>query len=181
LLREEHAREADAPGWTGESLPLAYIEWLMDADRKSTGLKALQGLLWRDGYRRGALKGQLYPDVPPAFERWRARGRSIFIYSSGSVLAQRLLFSHTSAGDLTRFIDGYFDTTTGPKKEADSYRRIAREIRVEPRAICFVSDSMEEVAAALEAGLRAVPCVREGTPHAGVSDVIRSFEDLQDR
>jgi enolase-phosphatase E1 len=179
LLREEHARESGAPTWTGESLPLAYIEWLMDADRKSTGLKALQGLVWRDGFRRGALTGQLYPDVPPAFERWRAGGRSIFIYSSGSVLAQRLLFSHSAAGDLTRFIDGYFDTTTGPKKEPDSYRLIAREIGVGPAAVLFVSDSAEEIEAALGAGMMVALCVREGTsaPPRGAA-VIRSFDAL---
>jgi enolase-phosphatase E1 len=159
----------------------AYALWLMDADRKSTGLKALQGLAWAEGYATGALRGAVYPDVPPALARWRDQGRRVFIYSSGSVLAQRLIFSTTADGDLTAFIDGYFDTTTGPKKEADSYRRIAAAIGLEPAAVCFVSDSEEEVRAALEAGLQAALCAREGTPAESAAPAIRSFAGLAAR
>ena len=158
----------------------AYTAWLMDADRKSTGLKALQGLAWREGYATGALRGVVYPDVPPALARWRSQGRRVFIYSSGSVLAQRLLFSTTPDGDLTSFIDGYFDTTTGPKKEPDSYRRIAAAIGVDPGAVCFVSDSEEEVRAALAGGLQAALCVREGGPPNGApAPVVGSFDALR--
>ena len=179
-LRGEHAQESKAPPWGGgPEGALAYVEWLMDADRKSTGLKALQGLVWREGFRRGALSGQVYPDVPPALARWRDEGRSTFIYSSGSVLAQRLMFSRTPAGDLTPLLDGYFDTTTGPKKEAASYRRIAGEIGVAPRDVLFVSDSGEEIAAALAAGMMAALCVREGAaPTPSAAEVIRSFDAL---
>ena len=179
-LRREHARESGAPPWDGDPKgALAYIEWLMDADRKSTGLKAVQGLVWREGFRRGDLEGQVYPDVPPALARWRDGGQSIFIYSSGSVLSQRLLFSRTPAGDLTPFLSGYFDTTTGPKKEAESYRRIAREIAVAPSEVLFVSDSGDEVAAALAAGMKAALCVRDGAaPPPSPAPVIRSFDAL---
>jgi enolase-phosphatase E1 len=178
-LRAEHAADTKAPAWPDESGiegALAYLEWLMDADRKSTALKALQGLTWQHGYRRGELRGEVYPDVPPALARWRRQGRSVFIYSSGSVLAQRLIFSTVPSGDLTPLIDGYFDTTTGPKKEASSYRRIAAEIGVAPGEVLFVSDSGEEVTAAVQAGLRAALCAREGEPPPPTAPVVRSFD-----
>ena len=109
----------------------AYAGWLMDRDRKSTALKELQGLIWEDGYRFGALEGAVFADVAAALARWRAGRRStVAIFSSGSVLAQKLLFGFSTAGDLTPFIDRHFDTTTGAKTEAESYRRIAEAIRV---------------------------------------------------
>src|SRR5262249_19253547 len=89
---------------------VAYVHWLMDRDRKSTPLKSLQGRIWDEGYRSGELRSQVFEDVPRAFERWRKQGKQICIYSSGSVLAQKLLFAHTESGDLTGYIDGYFDT-----------------------------------------------------------------------
>ena len=106
----------------------------MDRDRKSPGLKMLQGLIWQEGYRSGELRGQVFPDVKPALERWRAAGRGIYIFSSGSVLAQQLLFQSTNAGDLTPLIDGYFDTAVGPKQSPDSYRTIVARLDVRPRA-----------------------------------------------
>jgi enolase-phosphatase E1 len=124
LLRAEHAAESprapDLPPWS----PEAYVYWLMDRDRKSTGLKALQGRIWEAGYRAGELqgKGEVYPDVRPALARWHDAGTTIAIFSSGSVQAQRNLFANTTAGDLTPFLSGYFDTTTGPKRAAASYR-----------------------------------------------------------
>jgi enolase-phosphatase E1 len=184
-LRQEHRSDVEGnfapPAWPadGEIEPaIVYLGWLMDADRKSTALKALQGLVWREGFRTGELSGQVYPDVPPALARWRRQGRSTFIYSSGSVLAQRLLFSRTEAGDLTSLLAGYFDTTTGPKKEAESYRRIAAEIGLLPGEVLFVSDSADEVSAALGAGLRAVLCARDGAPVFTAAPVVRSFDVL---
>jgi enolase-phosphatase E1 len=183
-LRQEHEADADGrrPAWPpsdeGIAPAVAYLEWLMDADRKSTALKALQGLVWREGFRRGELEGQVYPDVPLALARWRRQGRRAFIYSSGSVLAQRLLFSRTAAGDLTPLIGGYFDTTTGPKKEAASYARIAAEIGLEPGEVLFVSDSADEIAAALDAGLRAALCTRDGQAPPTAAAVVRSFDSL---
>ena len=117
--------------------------------------------------------------MPRALARWRRQGRSAYIYSSGSVLAQRLLFSRTAAGDLTPLLGGYFDTTTGPKKEPGSYRRIAAEMGVAPADVFFVSDSADEVRAALGAGLRAALCAREdgGVPPSG-APIVRSFDVL---
>ena len=167
MLYEEHARDvvndSQPPELTEEIESLAtYIEWLIDHDRKSTGLKSLQGKIWQQGYRDGSLKSQVFADVAPAFERWRAAGLSVSIFSSGSVLAQQLLFAHTDAGDLTRFIDKYFDTNTGKKAEADSYRRIAAEMGFEPAEIIFLSDVIAELDAAEKAGMKTLLTVRPG-------------------
>jgi len=165
LLAAEYSaepRSADLPAWN----PEAYVYWLMDRDRKSTALKALQGRIWEAGYRVGDLKGkgEVYPDVRPALERWHAAGTTIAIFSSGSVLAQRNLFANTTAGDLSPFLSGYFDTTTGPKRDARSYRQIAATLRLEPRDMLFISDVAVELDAAREAGMRTTLCVREPEP-----------------
>src|SRR5204862_1044222 len=141
LLHAEYAAEppsADLPPWD----PEAYVYWLMDRDRKSTGLKALQGRIWEAGYRAGALtgKGEVYPDVRPALERWHGAGIRIAIFSSGSVQAQRNLFANTTAGDLSHLLSGYFDTTTGPKREAPRYQQLAVALDVAPAQVVFVSD-----------------------------------------
>lgn len=136
----------------------------MDADRKTTALKALQGAMWRDGYEQGELRGHLFGDVPSAIVRWRERGQRVCIYSSGSVAAQRLLFGYSVAGDLTPHIEAYFDTTAGPKKEAASYRAIAGVLGVEPADIVFLSDSVDELLAAEDAGCAVVLSVRPGNP-----------------
>lgn len=171
LLRDEGRLES------GIEPALDYARALMDADAKSTALKALQGVVWERGFAAGALQGQLYPDVARALARWRRQGRSTFIYSSGSVLAQRLLFAHSDQGDLSALIDGYFDTTTGPKKEAVSYGKIAAAIGVAPAEALFVSDSAEEIAAARAAGLRARLCVRDAGPDTD-AEALRSFDAL---
>lgn len=159
---------------------VAYIEWLMDHDRKATPLKSLQGKIWDEGYRRLALRGQVFSDVPVAFRRWQAQGRELAIFSSGSVLAQRLLFSHSDAGDLSRFVRAWFDTTIGAKKESESYRRIASELGFSPGEIVFVSDSLEELKAAQAAGLQVVFSQRPGNPPAGSHSypLIHSFDEL---
>ncbi len=144
----------------------SYCEWLMDQDRKSTPLKALQGKIWEEGYARGELAGEVFPDVPAALERWRAQDLQISIFSSGSVLAQRLLFRHSSAGDLSRFIRAYFDTTTGAKGESESYRRIAAAMALPAPAILFVSDVTSELDAARVAGMGTVLSVRPGNKSA---------------
>jgi enolase-phosphatase E1 len=183
LLRAEYAAESphspDLPPWN----PEAYVYWLMDRDRKSTGLKALQGRIWEDGYRAGELrgKGEVYPDVRPALERWHAVGKTIAIFSSGSVLAQRNLFANTTAGDLSALLSGYFDTTTGPKREADSYRQIAAALRQPASAVLFISDVSGELDAARAAGMRTALCVRGSAPpraSAGNHPRIRSFAEL---
>ncbi len=183
-LQEENAadvaRGERPPSWGGGSVGevVSYVRWLMDRDRKSTGLKALQGRIWEDGYRRGDLRGEVYDDVPAAFGRWREDGRRVAIFSSGSVLAQQLLFRHSTVGDLTRFLDAHFDTTTGPKREVDSYTRIAARLGVPPGAVLFVSDVAEELDAARAAGMDTALCARGALPAAAAHRVIRSFDDL---
>ena len=132
-LKQEYRAEAMPPVlWDGDPSPksaLPYLLWLMDVDRKSRALKSIQGRIWEEGYRSGALKGEVYPDVVPAIKRWKASGASVYIYSSGSVLAQKLLFASLPEGDLTRLLDGYFDTEVGPKRDPESYSRIAMHIK----------------------------------------------------
>lgn len=160
---------------------VAYVQWLMDQDRKTTPLKSLQGKIWEAGYRAGELHSQVFEDVPRAFKRWREQGKDICIYSSGSVLAQKLLFANTEAGDLTRFIRDYFDTNVGAKADSASYRRIADALELRPAAIVFVSDVTAELEAAASAGLETLLCVRPANhPQTGASEyaVIRSFDEV---
>lgn len=159
----------------------AYVHWLMDRDRKSPGLKLLQGLIWERGYQAGSLRGQVFADVPPAIRRWRARGLEVAIYSSGSELAQRRLFESTAHGDLTPFIRGFFDTAVGPKRSADSYRRIAGTLGRPPAALLFVSDVTAELAAARDAGMAVVLSERPGNPAQPDADAyerISSFDEI---
>ncbi len=164
---------ADFPPWREDSLTAriasasAYVRWLMDHDRKVTAMKSIQGRIWEAGYRSREIRGQVYPDVAPAFERWRRQGRKIVIFSSGSVLAQRLLFAHSTAGDLTPQISAFFDTTIGPKQEAESYRRIAAALALSPSDVLFVSDVVAELNAACSAGMPTRLCVRGGAAAAG--------------
>jgi enolase-phosphatase E1 len=170
-LHEEQARDVAAgqepPPLDGHGGLAAYARWLMDQDRKATPLKSLQGLIWEEGFRAGDLRGQVYDDVPPAFARWKAAGRTLAIFSSGSVLAQRLLFANSDHGDLGPFLDAYFDTTTGPKREAASYLTIARALGADPGRVLFVSDVVAELDAARAAGLETALCVREGSLPTG--------------
>ena len=179
----EHAKEDPSPGFNVATPAGAavYAAWLMERDRKSPGLKYLQGLIWNEGYREGALKGDVFPDVPFAIERWHRAGVVVAIYSSGSMLAQRLLFASTQAGDLTDKISGFFDTNVGPKTDPASYARIAAALDAYPPDITFVSDAPAELAAAAEAGCVAVMCIREGNPDTNVPAglrSIRSFDEL---
>lgn len=141
----------------------ALIGWI-DADRKHTALKALQGLIWAAGYAGGEFRAHVYPDVPPKLRAWKDAGLTLYVYSSGSVPAQKLLFGHTEAGDLTPLLDGYFDTTVGGKREAGSYERILGEIGVEGVQVLFLSDIVEELDAARGAGLRTT-LIERGAPN----------------
>jgi enolase-phosphatase E1 len=187
-LLEENARDveqglAPPPVEASESRRMqsvaAYALWLMDRDRKSTPLKSLQGRIWETGYESGELRSQLFADVPRAFARWRDEGRDICIYSSGSVLAQKLLFAHTEAGDLTRAIRDYFDTHVGAKREASSYRHIVASLGGEPSNILFISDVVAELDAAREAGLQTRLSVRPGNPAQPPSshEIVHSFDE----
>jgi len=178
LLREEHVVDvSEAPPLTDQIESVAaYVEWLIKLDRKSTALKSLQGKIWRQGYQDGSLKSQVFADVKPAFERWRERGLRIGIFSSGSVLAQQLLFAHTEAGDLTPFIDSYFDTKVGKKGDAESYRRIAEAMGLEPDEILFVSDVVLELEAASEAGMKTLLSIRPGNERQEKAELYNSVE-----
>lgn len=151
---------AEVPGDDPVATLLAWI----DEDRKATPLKTLQGLIWAEGYADGTLRGHVYPDTPEAMRRWHGAGISVHIYSSGSIAAQKLIFGHSVAGDLKPLISGYFDTTTGPKREAASYTRIAQALALKPVEILFVSDMSGEVEAARTAGLQARLIDRQGGP-----------------
>ncbi len=139
---------------------LATLQGWMDADVKATPLKALQGILWRDGYANGTLHGELYPDVPPSLRRWAAAGLRLCIYSSGSVEAQRLLFGHSVTGDLTPLFTGFFDTRVGAKREAASYATIVQGLFLPAGEVLFLSDVEAELDAAAAAGLRTCQLVR---------------------
>jgi enolase-phosphatase E1 len=140
----------------------AYIRQLIASDSKITPLKTLQGKIWEEGFRRGELKGEVYSDVPIAFQQWKNEGKRIAIFSSGSVLAQKLLFSHSTAGDLSPFLEAYFDTTTGPKRDPASYQKIANCLQLPPQQIIFVSDVEEELDAAARANMLTAVSLRPG-------------------
>ena len=176
------AREA-----SGQPLPDAhaaarqFLAW-MGEDKKITALKALQGIIWRDGYASGELKAHLYPDAIEAIRLWAKRGVGVYIYSSGSIEAQKLYAKYSVAGDLTPLIGGYFDTTTGPKGEALSYTKIASAIGLSAAEITFFSDMPAETDAALTAGLNAFRIDRSKEPsyegRDGATIVLGSFANL---
>ena len=169
----------DSTGSLVESVA-GYVHWLMDQDRKSPALKSLQGKIWEGGYRSGQLRGQVYADVPPAFARWKGQGKGIHIFSSGSVLAQKLIFAHTTEGDLMPYLDGYFDTTTGAKSSAASYQSIAEKIGAPAAEVLFVSDVTAELDAARAAGMMTALCVRPGSrePEQPTHPVVRTFDEI---
>ena len=185
-LRQEHLAdvgaslnpptlESDSPRSQLEAT-IAYIEWLMDRDRKSTALKSLQGKIWKAGYQNGTLLAPVFDDVPDAFRRWREQQTTVAIFSSGSVLGQQMLFSHTAAGDLSPYISAYFDTTTGAKTDAVSYQNIAATLGRPTHDIAFISDVTAELDAASTAGLHVLLCERIGnrpqppSPHPRIGD-----------
>ena len=155
---------ADPAGTT--RLALAAID-LMNRDVKSTPLKALQGMIWRSGFDSGELVSHVFDDVPETLAQWADSGLDVRIYSSGSIDAQKLFFSHTCAGDLTPHLRGHYDTTTGPKREAASYRAIAADMGMEPREILFISDVGEELDAARQAGMATALAIRPGNREPG--------------
>lgn len=186
LLADEYLADRAAglspPPWDARGASeglVPYLFWLMDKDRKSRGLKSIQGRIWEQGYRSGGLHGELYPDVEPALRRWRGRGARVYIFSSGSVLAQKLLFSHLPGGDLTPLLDGHFDTEVGSKREPASYARIAAQIGLPAAEILFLSDTPEELTAARAAGLAALHVRRDlSTPTDLAGEAVSSFAEL---
>lgn len=180
--RQTNGQPPEVADWdrSGIESVVAYINWLIDLDRKSPALKSLQGKIWRQGYLDGSLKAPLYADVAPALERWQRQGISINIFSSGSVLAQRLLFEHTVAGDLTRYISGYFDTAVGNKTDVNSYIEIAARLAVPADQMLFISDVDAELDAAGAAGMKALLCIRLGNASQPPNKhkEIRDFDEI---
>ncbi|PMY40815.1 acireductone synthase [Pseudomonas sp. GW456-L14] len=152
------------------------LGWIAE-DRKSTPLKALQGMVWEQGYRAGQLKGHVYPDAVAALQHWHQAGYRLYVYSSGSIQAQKLIFGCSTAGDLSPLFSGFFDTTSGPKREVQSYQRITQAIGCAPGQILFLSDIVQELDAARSAGLATCGLVREGGVLAGHANVA-SFADI---
>ena len=137
------------------------LERWIDEDRKITPLKALQGMIWAQGYAAGELKGHVYPDTPVYLRRWHEAGKKLYVYSSGSVEAQKLIFGHSDAGDLTPLFSGYFDTRIGGKREQASYAAIVKELGLPGEQVLFLSDIGEELDAARAAGLRTCQLIRD--------------------
>ncbi len=169
----------DADG--GRQRVIDEVTRLTESDAKVTGLKQLQGLIWEAGFRNGELRGHVYDDVPPALRRWNAAGLDVRIYSSGSIAAQKLFFGHSDAGDLLDQFRGHYDTTTGPKREAASYRAIAEDFGLPAGSILFLSDVVAELDAARAAGMQTALVRRPG--NAAVEDAhnhpsIQSFDEL---
>lgn len=183
-LSEEHSSDGDYSAELATDSPesvAAYLKYLIDRDRKSTPLKTIQGKIWQHGYETGELRSEIFDDVPLVFERWKAEGNLIAIYSSGSVLAQQLIFRYSNRGDLTPFIDRYFDTGVGGKRETESYRKIVAEIGFESSDMTFVSDIVEELDAAERAGMKTVLSIREGNaavPENLKHPAVKSLTDL---
>lgn len=161
---------------------VAGVLELMDADVKATGLRQLQGLIWKDGFRSGQMVAHLFDDVADSIDRWHQSGADVRIYSSGSIQTQQLFFSHTVAGNLLDKIGGHYDNTTGPKREAASYFKIAQEFNCEPSEILFISDIVAELEAAKEANLQTALSARPGNkpvdPDHGFA-VINSFAQIE--
>lgn len=173
--------EAQALRQSNKEGVLPYLQWLIRQDRKLTALKDLQGLVWKEGYRSGALTGPLYADVPDALGRWFDAGLVMAVYSSGSVAAQQLIYGHSNAGDLRTLFSHWFDTRIGPKQAPESYTSIASQLRAAPEQVLFVSDALKECEAANAAGMQVVFSDREGNParDPGPFERIDSFDTLE--
>ncbi|NWA63286.1 acireductone synthase [Pantoea sp. B9002] len=170
--------ESAAPQASLEELITTLTNYI-DEDRKSPGLKALQGMIWRAGYVEGQFTGHLYPDVLPAFERWQQQGIGLYVYSSGSVAAQKLLFGYSDEGDLTSLFSGYFDTGVGAKREAQSYRNIAEKIGLAPPSLLFLSDIYQELDAAADAGWHTVQLIRGEADNASRHHQVNDFSQIK--
>lgn len=197
-LREAFAKQAGAKNfeeWTGgfgvpperqlETLRFEALK-LMDADSKSTPLKELQGMIWKEGYDEGTLRSEVFPDVISAFLRWKNAGQTLAIYSSGSVTAQKIFFQFVNQEeyviDLNRYLQSYYDTTTGPKREAASYLAISQNMQIPPGDILFLSDIVAELDAARSAGMKTGLMNRPGNasiPQENTHPLLHSFEEIQ--
>lgn len=178
---DETIREAGLAAGDDEAAIATLLRWI-DEDRKATPLKALQGMIWADGYAGETFVAHMYPDAVQRLREWHAQGHPIYVYSSGSVPAQQLYFAHTDAGDLRPLLRGHFDTTSGPKRERESYLRIATAIGAAPADVVFLSDIEAELDAARAAGMRTWWLRRDGAgeaPGTGPHPVVRDFHAIR--
>ena len=176
---QEVAKLSGVPVEETDTLIDQLQSWIRE-DRKITPLKALQGMIWKHGYEQGHFKGHVYPDAVEHLRRWHADGLQLYVYSSGSVQAQKLIFGYTEYGDLTPLFSGYFDTNIGGKREADAYRRILAQIGMPGDQVLFLSDIEEELQAAQAAGLQVYWLVRQGEkPDAAPFPVAVDFSAIR--
>jgi enolase-phosphatase E1 len=160
--------------------PLRTLLGWMERDEKIFVLKTIQGIIWADGYASGEITGEVYPEVPPALRRWANAGLRLYVYSSGSVASQKLLFKHAAAGDLSLFFQGFFDTAAGPKREVSSYVDICRGANIAPAEMLFLSDVTAELDAAAAAGLQTCHIIRpeDGTVAGGSHQAAVDFNEV---
>lgn len=178
----EAARLADEEPDVDDATVLAHLHRWIAEDRKATPLKTLQGLIWADGYTHTGLRGHVYPDAAAGLRRWHDDGLRLYVYSSGSIEAQKVLFAHSDQGDLSALFSGNFDTTTGPKREPASYATIAQAIDLAPADILFLSDVDAELDAARVTGMQTVRLLRAADTPPGATTThqhVESFDELE--
>ena len=171
------AQLADKPEAELDQLIAILIDWI-DQDRKATPLKSLQGQIWKAGYENGDFRGHIYPDAHAGLTRWHAQGAHMSVYSSGSIAAQQLLFGHSDFGDMRPLFQAWFDTTTGPKRDTQSYSKIAQALDFRPDHILFLSDVSAELDAAREAGLQTIHLVRDDSIMPTDHEAVTSFDAI---
>jgi enolase-phosphatase E1 len=174
-LNQIRKESGEDPGM--EQIIETLIRWI-DQDKKITPLKALQGIIWKEGYEKKDFFGHIYPDAKINLEKWRKEGLKLYVYSSGSIFAQKLLFGHTEFGDLTGLFSGYFDTTTGQKKESASYKIIAEKTGIMPEEILFLSDTAEELDAAAGAKMKTCLLIRGSGENRSTHPHANNFNEI---
>lgn len=179
-ILDDVRREADNPGADCEEIIEILQAWIA-ADRKATSLKTLQGHIWKNGYQSGDFSGHVYADAVSNLRQWAADGVRLYVYSSGSVGAQKLLFGYSDAGDLTPLFQGYFDTRIGHKQAVESYRKIVRALDLPANEILFLSDVADELDAAATAGMQTIQLVRDNTVVKGSHPIAADFDEVTGR
>ncbi|SEQ98107.1 enolase-phosphatase E1 [Amphritea atlantica] len=174
---EDARAELGQPEADLETLIRAFLGWI-EQDKKVTALKTLQGLIWVAGYEQQDFTGHLYDDAYEYLQKWQQQGLKLYVFSSGSVKAQKLLFGYSDFGDLTPLFGGYYDTTTGHKREATAYRAIAADIGLPAAEILFLSDIKEELDAAREAGMATTLLARDQLPAQSDHTVVQTFQQI---
>ena len=170
-------REIEQPAAETETL-IAALHRFMDEDRKSTALKVIQGIIWRSGYLQGDFRGHLYPEVAQQLAEWHQQGLGLYVYSSGSVDAQKLLFGYSDAGDLRPLFSGYFDTHVGAKREVSAYLNIANQLAIAPQNLLFLSDIHQELDAAQLAGWHTCQLIRDLSDSESRHSQVKRFDNL---